>query len=75
MAKATSSRATREADPGPGAGRLIHVRLPDDLHRSLRVHVATNDTSIQNWVAALIARELGSPSRSSLVERAGGRRK
>ena len=45
--------ATREAGP-----RLIHVRLSEAIHRALRIHVAAHDTSIQNWVAALIEREL-----------------
>jgi len=38
--------------------RLIHVRLTEAIHRALRIHVATHDTSIQDWVAELIEREL-----------------
>jgi hypothetical protein len=72
MARATANRFTREAVSSSGADRLIHVRLPGDLHRSLRIHVAANDTSIQDWVAALIARELGSLTENAREE---GRRK
>jgi predicted HicB family RNase H-like nuclease len=38
--------------------RLIHVRLPEAVHRALRIQVATQDTSIQEWVASLITREV-----------------
>ncbi len=41
-----------------GGERLIHVRLKSDLHRRLRVQVAEEDTTIQEWVAALIEREI-----------------
>lgn len=59
MAKAMANRVTKEGVSSSGADRLIHVRLPENIHRSLRIHVAANDTSIQDWVAALISRELG----------------
>ena len=38
--------------------RMIHVRLTPETHRQLRVHVAGLDTSIQEWVASLIEKEL-----------------
>jgi len=38
--------------------RLIHVRLSESMHKSLRVLVAELDTSIQNWVSELIVKEL-----------------
>jgi predicted HicB family RNase H-like nuclease len=38
--------------------RMVHVRLSPELHKELRVRVAEEDTSIQDWVAALIEREL-----------------
>lgn len=34
--------------------RMIHIRLPEELHRQLRVRVAELDTTIQDWVAKLI---------------------
>jgi predicted HicB family RNase H-like nuclease len=39
-------------------GQMIHVRLPKDVHRLLRVRVAEDETRIQDWVAALIEKEL-----------------
>ena len=39
--------------------RQIIVRLTIDTHRALRVRVAEQDTSIQQWVNDLIERELG----------------
>ena len=38
--------------------RMVHVRVSPELHKKLRVKVAEEDTSIQDWVAALIEREL-----------------
>lgn len=38
--------------------RMIHIRLEEDIHRLMRIRVAEEDTRIQNWVAALIEREL-----------------
>jgi hypothetical protein len=59
--RATPRRGQKSAPATPHAARLVHVRLPGAVHRALRIHVAAHDTSIQDWVAALIARELGSP--------------
>lgn len=38
--------------------RTIIVRLSASTHKTLRVRVAEEDTSIQKWVEALIEREL-----------------
>ena len=38
--------------------RMIHVRIPEDLHRLLRVSAAENDITMQNWVATAIRNEL-----------------
>lgn len=38
--------------------RLVHIRLKAESHRRLRIQVAEEDTSIQEWVSALIEREL-----------------
>lgn len=50
--------------------RLIHVRLKGDLHRRLRVQVAEKDTTIQEWVASLIEREI----QRLETEKSGGKR-
>jgi predicted HicB family RNase H-like nuclease len=41
------------------SGRTIIVRLSPQTHKTLRIRVAEEDTSIQKWVEALIERELG----------------
>ena len=40
-------------------GRMIHVRLSESTHRLLRIRAAELDTTIQDWVASLIEREVG----------------
>ena len=42
-----------------GSARTIIVRLTPETHKALRIKVAEEDTSIQQWVEALIERELG----------------
>ena len=39
-------------------GRMIHVRLPVELHKKLRMKVAEEDTTIQDWVLQLIEQKL-----------------
>lgn len=34
--------------------RMIHVRLDPDLHRRLRIVVAAEDTSVQDWLARVV---------------------
>jgi len=36
--------------------RMVHIRLDPDLHRRLRVVVAAEDTSVQDWVARVIGK-------------------
>ena len=38
--------------------RMIHVRIPDDLHKRLRIRAAESDTTMQDWVAIAIRKEL-----------------
>lgn len=38
--------------------RMIHVRIPEELHKRLRVSAAENDITIQEWVAVAIRNEL-----------------
>jgi len=37
---------------------MVHVRLSEDLHKRLRVKVAEEDTTLQDWVAMVIETEL-----------------
>lgn len=39
--------------------RTIIVRIAAPTHKALRIRVAEQDTSIQQWVEALVERELG----------------
>lgn len=41
--------------------RLIHIRLKPETHKRLRVRVAEEDVSIQDWVETLIENGLASP--------------
>ena len=38
--------------------RMIHVRIPEDLHKRLRIQAAERDTTLQDWVAMVIRKEL-----------------
>jgi hypothetical protein len=38
--------------------RMIHIRLPEELHKRLRVRVAELDTTIQDWVTKLVSKVL-----------------
>jgi predicted HicB family RNase H-like nuclease len=35
------------------------VRLDPETHKALRIRVAEEDTSIQQWIESLVERELG----------------
>jgi len=41
------------------SARTIIVRLAPQTHKALRIKVAEEDTSIQQWVESLVERELG----------------
>lgn len=41
------------------SARTIIVRLAPETHKALRIKVAEEDTSIQQWVEGLIERTLG----------------
>jgi len=38
--------------------RMVHVRLPEELHKRLRIKAAERDTTLQDWVAVAIEKEL-----------------
>jgi len=38
--------------------RMVHVRLPEELHKRLRVKAAEEDTTLQDWVTLAIKNEL-----------------
>jgi predicted HicB family RNase H-like nuclease len=55
--KADKSMVHPNSDSTEGT-RMVHVRIGDQLHRRLRIFVASNDLSIQQWLSELISREL-----------------
>jgi predicted DNA binding CopG/RHH family protein len=39
--------------------KQLHIRLPEELYKKLKVKCVYEDTSIQNYVANLVAESLG----------------
>lgn len=40
--------------------KMVHVRLDPELHRRLRIIVASEDTSIQDWLSDAVERAVDS---------------
>ncbi len=38
--------------------RMVHVRLPEELHKRFRIRAAESDATLQDWVAMAIRNEL-----------------
>ncbi len=38
--------------------RMIHVRLPESMHKKVRISAAETDQTIQDWVGEAIINEL-----------------
>jgi len=49
--------------------RMVHVRLPEDVHKKLRIRAAESDKTIQDWVLEAIERELGHQNRERVDDR------
>lgn len=49
------SRASAKASKAE-TSRMIHVRLDASLHRRLRMIVAAEDTSVQDWATSVVAK-------------------
>ena len=45
-------------NPKQAKERMIHVRLPEAMHKKVRIRAAEADETIQNWVFEAIRREL-----------------
>jgi len=43
---------------GRSQTRMLHIRLPAELHRRLRIRAAEGDSTLQDWVTTAIKREL-----------------
>lgn len=50
MARASDKASKTET------ARMIHVRLDAELHRRLRMIVAAEDTSVQEWATSVVAK-------------------
>jgi len=49
--------------------RMIHIRLPEDVHKKIRVRAAEADVTIQDWVLEAIQKHL-KPSGGQKVNKA-----
>lgn len=61
--------AKRNRPDTQAEARLIHVRLKPETHKRLRVRVAEEDVSIQDWVEALIETSLAAPKTENAPRR------
>ena len=48
--------------------RMIHVRLPENIHKKVRIRAAEMDATIQDWVFEAIQRELEHQERQAAEE-------
>jgi plasmid stability protein len=47
--------------------RMIHIRLPEDLHKRLRIRAAESDQTIQDWVVEALDTELNRQEKENRV--------
>ena len=45
--------------------RMVHIRLPEDLHKRLRVRAAEADMTIQDWVTEAVRAKLEGKSKNT----------
>ena len=45
---------------GKAKTRMVHIRLPEVLHKKVRIRAAETDKTIQDWVVEAIEKELKS---------------
>jgi predicted HicB family RNase H-like nuclease len=48
----------RKATQNQTNHRMIHVRLPEDVHKRVRIRAAETDKTIQDWVLEALQEEL-----------------
>jgi len=48
----------RKASQSDMKYRMIHIRLPGEVHKRLRIRAAEMDETIQDWVLESIQKEL-----------------
>jgi predicted HicB family RNase H-like nuclease len=59
-----SSTTTRKTSGSADTGRMVHIRLDSELHRKLRLVVAAEDTTLQEWIARTLGDAAGKAWRS-----------
>jgi len=57
-----------KADPYKPKTRMIHIRLPEQLHKRLRVRAAESDITIQEWVVDALETKLDKTDQSQRPE-------
>ena len=53
MGRSMNTKDSKEAKE-----RMIHVRLPEAMHKKVRIRAAETDQTIQDWVFEAIKRKL-----------------
>lgn len=51
-------KKSKSKNPAKEQGKKIHIRLPEELHKKVRVKCAYEDLSIQSYVEKLIRENL-----------------
>lgn len=49
--------------------RMIHVRLPEEVHKKVRICAAETDMTIQDWALDVIQRELARQDKQASEKR------
>jgi len=57
-----------KVDPYKPKTRMIHIRLPEQLHKRLRVRAAESDITIQEWVVDALETKLDKTDQSQRPE-------
>ena len=57
------------SNPREAKTRMVHVRLPEDVHKKLRIRAAEMDVTIQEWVFEAIQCELEHQNRERVDDR------
>ncbi len=55
-----------KVDQGKPKNRMIHIRLPEQLHKRLRIRAAEADITIQEWVVDAIEVKLDKVERNQI---------
>lgn len=48
----------KKGNPNEIKNRMVHIRLPEELHKRVRIRAAETDKTIQDWVVAALQREM-----------------